>query len=112
MNRVVIVPIIDVAHFPDLVVIAQDGTLAALVGPTAPGRMREAFDSDEDFLNAVSCGFADRYSFHTLDDGVLFAERKLKDLARRAKEIEEAIALQPRQPMPERKSLLEKQKPA
>jgi len=114
MKRVVVVPITDVAHFPDLEVIARVGRLAALVGPTSPGRMRDAFDSEEDFLRAVARGFADLYSFPTLRDAAKFAEQKLADLAGKAAEIEKTIAVRQRHaPMPTHGTLISKdQKPA
>ena len=60
MKRVVMVPVTDVDRFPDLEVIARDGALVALVGNSAPGRTRDAYDSEEAFLNAVALGLADR----------------------------------------------------
>jgi hypothetical protein len=72
-------------------VIARDRNLAAFVGNTAPGRTREAYDSDESFLEAVAQGFADRYTFNTLDEAAAFAKRKLDELARTAQEIEDAL---------------------
>jgi hypothetical protein len=113
MRRVIVVPITDVSHFPDLEVIAQNGNLVALAGGTTPGRMRAAFDSDEAFLEAVSRGFADRHAFHTLGEAVKFADSKLASLASKAKEIEEIIAAGPRpQPAPARTVLFEKRKRA
>ena len=47
MKRVVVLPLSEAAQFPDLEVIAWDRNLAAFVGNTAPGRAREAYDSDE-----------------------------------------------------------------
>jgi len=92
MKRVVVLPLSEAAHFPDLEVIARDRNLAAFVGNTAPGRTREAYDSDESFLDAVARGVADRYTFHTLDEAATFAKRKLEDLARAAQKIEAALA--------------------
>ena len=91
MKRVVVLPVSEAAHFPDLEVIARDRNLAAFVGNTAPGRTREAYDSDESFLEAVAQGFADRYTFNTLDEAAAFAKRKLDELARTAQEIEDAL---------------------
>jgi hypothetical protein len=101
MKRIIVVPITDVSHFPDLEVIAQNRNLAALVGATTAGRMREAFDSDEAFLDAVSRGFADRHAFQTLGEAANFANSELAALARKAKEIEDIIAARQRpQPVP------------
>jgi hypothetical protein len=103
MKRVIVLPLVDVARFPDLEVVALDRNLAALVGPTVPGRMREAYDSDDAFLEAVSYGFADRHTFQALDDAAAFASWKLEDLARQAKEVEDAIAARLKlQPVTER----------
>jgi hypothetical protein len=90
MKRVMVLPLSEAAQFPDLEVIARDRNLAAFVGNTAPGRTREAYDSDESFLEAVAQGFADRYTFNTLDEAATFAQRKLDDLARAARKIEGA----------------------
>ena len=101
MKRVVVLPLSEASQFPDLEVIARDRNLAAFVGNTAPGRTREAYDSDESFLEAVAQGFADRYTFNTLDEAAAFAKRKLEDLARTAQKIEGALgsrAMQRRQP--------------
>lgn len=105
MKRVVVLPLSEAAQFPDLEVIARDRNLAAFVGSTAPGRTREAYDSDESFLEAVAQGFADRYTFHTLDEAATFAKQKLDDLARAAQKIEGALgtkATQRRQPKKEK----------
>jgi hypothetical protein len=91
MKRVVVLPLSEAAQFPDLEVIARDRNLAAFVGNTAPGRAREAYDSDESFLEAVAQGFADRYTFNTLDEAATFAKQKLDDLARAAEKIDVAL---------------------
>src|SRR5277367_4880941 len=91
MKRVVVLPLSEAARFPDLEVIALDRNLAAFVGNTAPGRTREAYNSDESFLEAVAQGFADRYTFNTLDEAATFAKRKLDDLTPAAQKIEGAI---------------------
>lgn len=98
MQRVIIVPISDAAHFPGLEVIARDRDIAALTGPSVPGRSREAYESDEEFLEAVAHGFADHHTFATLDEAAAFAKSKLDDLARQAQEIEGEIAARKRQP--------------
>ena len=100
MKRVIVVPLSDVARFPDLEVIARHGSLAALVGDTAPGRSREAYDSEESFLDAVSRGFADRHTFNTLDEAAIFAQAKLDHLAREAKCIEDALSQRANQRLP------------
>jgi hypothetical protein len=91
MKRVVVLPLSEAAQFRDLEVIARDRNLAAFVGNTAPGRAREAYDSDESFLEAVAQGLADRFTFNTLDEAATFARRKLDDLARAAQKIEGAL---------------------
>src|SRR6202000_2606233 len=91
MKRVVVLPLSEAARFPDLEVIALDRNLAAFVGSTAPGRTREAYDTDESFLEAVAHGYADRYTFDTVDEAAAFAKRKLEDLARTAQNIEDAL---------------------
>src|ERR1700751_388989 len=73
MKRVVIVPFADVDRFPDLEVIARDGALVALVGNTAAGRTRDAYDSEEAFLSAVALGLADRHTFNSLAEAAAFA---------------------------------------
>ena len=101
MKRVVVLPLSEAAQFPDLEVIARDRNLAAFVGNTAPGRSREAYDSDESFLEAIAQGFADRYTFKTLDEAATFAKQKLDNLARAAQQIEGAVgtrSTQRRQP--------------
>ena len=103
MKRVVVLPLSEAARFPDLEVIARDRNLAAFVGNTAPGRTREAYDSDESFLEAVARGYADLYTFHTLDEAAAFAKRKLDDLARAAQKIEDALGARATQrPQPKR----------
>jgi len=103
MKRVVVLPLSEAAQFPDLEVIARDRNLAAFVGNTAPGRTRKAYDSDESFLEAVALGFADLYTFNTLDEAATFAKRKLEDLARTTQEIEDALATRGMQkPQPKR----------
>lgn len=92
MRRVIIMPISDAASFTGLEVIAQSRNLAALVGWTTPGRSRDAYESNEEFLEAVAHGSADRYSFGTLDEAAVFAESKLDELARKGKEIEDELA--------------------
>ena len=87
----IIVPLSDVAHFPDFEVIARDRNLAALVGDTTPLRSRDAYDSEDSFLDAISLGFADRYTFDNLAEATTFAEAKLKDLARAAEPIEDSM---------------------
>lgn len=100
MKRVIVVPLSDVARFPDLEVIARHGSLAALVGDTARGRSRAAYDSEESFLDAVSRGFADRHTFHTLDEAAIFAQAELDYLAREAKRIEDALNQRATQRLP------------
>src|ERR1700752_4805137 len=77
MKRVVIVPVSDVDRFPDLEVIAQDGALVALVGNSAAGRTRDAYDSEDAFLNAVALGLADRHTFNNLAEAAAFAVARL-----------------------------------
>jgi hypothetical protein len=103
VKRVVIVPASDIEHFPDLEVIARDGALVALVGNTAAGRTRDAYESEESFLNAVAQGFADRHTFNSLSDAAAFAVAKLDNLAQIARGIEAAMQQRstPR-PQPER----------
>jgi hypothetical protein len=91
MKRVVILPLSEALQFPDLQVIARVRNLAAFVGDTTVGRSREAYDSDETFFEAVARGYADRYTFNTLDEAATFAKRKLEDLARAARKIEDAL---------------------
>lgn len=100
MKRVIVVPLSDVARFADLEVIARHGSLAALVGDTAPGRSREAYDSEESFLDSVSRGFADRHTFNTLDEAAIFAQAKLDHLAREAKCIEDVLSQRATQRLP------------
>ena len=102
MKRVVVLPLSEAARFPDLEVIARDRNLAAFVGNTAPGRTREAYDSDESFLEAVAQGFADRYTFNTLDEAATFALRKLDDLSRTAEKIEHALGTRAQRRQPKR----------
>ena len=91
MKRVVVLPLSEAAKFPDLEVIARDRNLAAFVENTALGRTRSAYDSNESFLGAVAQGFADRYTFNTLDEAAIFAKRKLDDLVRAAEKIDVAL---------------------
>jgi hypothetical protein len=91
MKRVLVLPLSEAARFPDLEVIARDRNLAAFLGNTTPRRSREAYDSDESFLEAVARGYADRYTFDTVDEAAAFAKRKLEDLARTAQNIEDAL---------------------
>jgi len=100
VKRVIVVPLSGIARFPDLEVIARHGSLAALVGDTAPGRSRDAYDSEESFLNAVSRGFADRHTFNALDEAAIFAQAKLDNLARQAKHIEDALNQRATQRLP------------
>jgi hypothetical protein len=107
MKRVVVLPLSEAAQFPDLEVIAMDRSLAAFVGNTTHGRTREAYDSEDSFLEAVAQGFADRYTFSTLDEAATFAQRKLDELARAAQKIEHALgtrAMQRRQPKREKRN--------
>jgi hypothetical protein len=78
-------------RFADLELIARDRSLGAFLGNTAPARTRDAYDSDESFLQAVALGYADRYTFNTADEAVIFGKQKLEDLARLAREIEEGL---------------------
>jgi hypothetical protein len=91
MKRVVFLPLSEAAQFPDLEVIARDRNLAAFVGNSPFGRTREAYDSDESFFEAVARGFADRYTFRSLDEAVSFAKAKLDALALAAQQIEESL---------------------
>jgi len=103
MKSVVIVPVTDVERFPDLEVIARDGALVALVGNSADGRSRDAYDSEEAFLSAVALGLADRHTFNTLAEATAFAVAKLDNLAQAARRIEEAIQQRSStRPQPER----------
>jgi hypothetical protein len=103
MKRVLVLPLSEAARFPDLEVIARDRNLAAFVGNTAPGRTREAYDSDESFLEAVAQGYADRYTFPTLDEAATFARQKVDALAQTAQEIEDALVTRGTQrPQPKR----------
>jgi hypothetical protein len=94
MKRVIVVPRSDVARFPGHEVIARSRSLVALMGDSAPGRSREGFDSEEAFLDAASCGLADRHTFNTLDEAATFARSKLDELDRAAKPIEDALNLE------------------
>jgi hypothetical protein len=91
VKRVVVLPLTEAARLPDFEVIARDRNLAAFVGDTIPDRTRKAYDSDESFLHAVAQGYADRYTFNTLEEAATFAKRKLEDLARAAQLIEDAL---------------------
>jgi hypothetical protein len=91
MKRVVIVPVTDVERFPDLEIVARDGSLTALVGNSTAARTRAAFDSEDAFLNAVALGLADRHTFNSLAEATTFAVAKLDSLAETARRIEEAI---------------------
>ena len=103
MKRVVIVPVSDVDRFPDLEVIARDGALVALVGNSAAGRTRDAYDSEEAFLNAVALGLADRHTFNNLAEAAAFAVARLDNLAQAARRIEAAIQQRSAtRPQPER----------
>ena len=103
MKRVVIVPVSDVDRFPDLEVIAQDGALVALVGNSAAGRTRDAYDSEDAFLNAVALGLADRHTFNNLAEAAAFAVARLDNLAQAARQIEAAIQQRSAtRPQPER----------
>jgi hypothetical protein len=103
MKRVVVLPVSEAPQFPDLEVIARDRNLAAFVGNTAPGRTREAYDSDESFLEAVAQGYADRYTFKTLDEAATFAKQKLDDLAGAAQKIQGALGTRATQGRPSKK---------
>ncbi len=92
MKRVVVLPLSEATRIPQLEMIAWDHNLAAFVGDTTRGRTREAYESDESFFEAVARGFADRYTFYTLDEAATFAKRKLADLVRAAQEIEDSLA--------------------
>jgi hypothetical protein len=91
MKRVVIVPVSDVDRFPDLEVIARDGAVVALVGHSAAGRTRDAYDSEEAFLSAVALGLADRHTFNSLGEPTAFAVAKLDNLAQAARRIEAVV---------------------
>jgi hypothetical protein len=91
MKRVVVLPLSEAAQFPDLEVIARDRNLAAFVGNTAPGVLAKPTIQMSLFLEAVAQGFADRYTFNTLDEAAAFAKQKLDDLARAARKIEDAL---------------------
>jgi hypothetical protein len=91
MKRVVIVPVSDVDRFPDLEVIARDGALVALVGNSAAGRTRDAYDSEEAFLSAVALGLADRHTFNSLAEATAFAVARLDNLAQAARRIEAVV---------------------
>jgi hypothetical protein len=91
MKRVVFLPLSEAAQFPDLEVIARDRNLTAFVGNSASGRTREACDSDESFFEAVARGYADRYTFRSLDEAVSFAKAKLDALALAAHQIEDSL---------------------
>lgn len=73
----IVVPVSDTWQFPDPAVIARTGNLAAPAGDTLEGRTRSAYDFDEAFLEAVSTGLADRFTFPDLEEATRFAERKL-----------------------------------
>jgi hypothetical protein len=103
MKRVVIVPVTDVERFPDLEIVARDGSLTALVGNSTAARTRAAFDSEDAFLNAVALGLADRHTFNSLAEATAFAVAKLDSLAETARRIEEAIQQRSAaRPQPER----------
>ena len=103
MKRVAIVPVSDVDRFPDLEVIARDGALVALVGNSTAGRTRDAYDSEDVFLNAVALGLADRHTFNSLAEATVFAVAKLDALAQAARRIEAAIQQRSAtRPQPER----------
>ncbi|MFL6302473.1 MAG: hypothetical protein ACJ72H_02940 [Candidatus Sulfotelmatobacter sp.] len=91
MKRVVFLPLSEAAQFPDLEIIARDRNIAAFVGNSAFGRTREAYDSDESFFEAVARGFADRYTFRSLDEAASFAKAKLAALALAAQQIEASL---------------------
>jgi hypothetical protein len=110
VKRVIVVPFSDAGRFPDLEVIARDRSLVALVGDTAPGRAREAYDSEDSFLEAAALGIADRYTFDTFDEAAIFARTKLDELAHAAQLIEDSInarATQRRQPEKHSNGLVE-----
>jgi hypothetical protein len=103
MKSVVIVPVTDVERFPNLEVIARDGALVALVGSSAAGRTRDAYDSEEAFLSAVALGLADRHTFNSLGEATAFAVARLDNLAQAARRIEAAIQQRSAtRPQPER----------
>ena len=103
MKRVVIVPVSDVDRFPDLEIVARDGSLTALVGNSAAGRTRDAYDSEDAFLNAVALGLADRHTFNSLAEAAAFAVARLDNLAQAARRIEAAIQQRSAtRPQPER----------
>lgn len=54
--------------------------IAALARPSVPGRSRDTYATDEEFLEAGAHGSADRYTFDTLDEVAVFAKRKLSNL--------------------------------
>jgi hypothetical protein len=93
LKRVIVLPLSEAAQFPDLEVIARDRDLAVFVGNTTPGRTREAYESDESFLDAVAHGWADRYTFKTLDEAATFAKQRLEELVRAARKIEDALTM-------------------
>jgi hypothetical protein len=103
MKRVVIVPVSDIECFPDLEIIARDGALVALVGNSAAGRTRDAYDSEDAFLSAVALGLADRHTFDNLAEATAFAVSRLDNLAQAARRIEAAIQQRSAtRPQPER----------
>jgi len=109
MKRVVVLPLLEAARFHDLEIIARGRHLAAFVGNTDLGRARAAYDSEEVFLEAVARGFADRFTFNTLEEAATFAKQKLEDLARAAQKIEDPIgtrATQRRHPKKDKGGLL------
>ncbi len=56
MKRVIIVPVSEIGHFPDMTAIARGGTIAALLGDSFESRSQYAFGSDDEFFDAVARG--------------------------------------------------------
>ena len=54
MNRVIVVPILDVHRFRGFEEVCRDQSLAALVGDTTSERSRERYSCEEMFLEAVA----------------------------------------------------------
>lgn len=95
----IIVPVADTKHFHGCEVIHREQNLAA--GDTTSGRSRSAFASEEAFLEAVALGIADQYTFETLAEAARFAEKKLSEMVKAAKELKRnrsALKRSPKRP--------------
>ncbi len=91
MNRVIIVPVSEIGHFPGMTAIARGGTIAALLGDSFESRSRSAFGSDDEFFDAVARGRADLYTFSSAEAAIEFARTKVESLNAEERRIVEAM---------------------